>query len=100
MARHDLREAALVEAEDLGDAGKVGALPLVQLAVGHGDLEERAKHFLPHGGVVREDLHDLLGVRLEAGCLAPRLVPDPPDRGGMSLGNGEDPLERGRSPRG
>ena len=94
MARHDLREAALVEAEDLGDALEIGALALVQLAIGHGDLEERAEQLLAHGGVVREDLHDLLGVGLEALRLAPRLVPDAPHRGGMGVGNAEDPLER------
>ena len=57
-------------------------------------MEERAEQFLPHGGVVREDLDDLLGIGLEAGRLAPRLVPDPPDGGGMGVGDGEDPLER------
>ena len=73
---------------------EIGAFARVQLAIGHGDLEERAEQLFAHGGVVREDLHDLLGIGLEARRLAPRLVPDAPHGGGMGVGDAEDPLER------
>ena len=87
-------KTALIEAENLGDTGEKSAFPVVQLAIGHGDLEERAQKFFPHRGVVRKDLDDLLSIRLEAFRLTPSLVPDPPHRSGVGVGNAEDPLER------
>ena len=95
VARLDARIIIVAEAEDLGHAGDVALLGLVNRAVGLGDVEEPVEHVLQQFALAGKLPGDLAGIGFEAvgGLLGE--VEQALNPLGLGIGTSHDLPERG-----